>query len=47
MITVTCKSARVQEVRICLSKDDLMPVRCGVDVRRDCTLDDALLEPIR
>ena len=47
MITVTCKSARVQEVRVCLSKDDLTPVTCGADVRRDCTLDDALLDPIR
>ncbi|WP_438959607.1 ribonuclease T2 family protein [Nereida sp.] len=47
MITVTCKSARVQEVRVCLSKDGLTPVRCGVDVRRDCTLDDALWNPIR
>ena len=47
MITVSCKSARTQEVRVCLSKDDLTPVRCGGDVRRDCKLDDALLDPIR
>ena len=47
MITVICKSARVQEVRAYLSKDHLTPVTCGADVQRDCTLDDALLDPVR
>lgn len=46
MVTVTCKADRIQEVRICLSKD-LDPVTCGADVVRDCTLDDALFDPIR
>lgn len=44
-ITVTCKASRIQEVRICLTKD-LEPRTCGVDVIRDCTLDDALFEAI-
>lgn len=46
MVTVTCRADYIQEVRICLSKD-LDPVPCGRDVARDCTLDDALFEPIR
>jgi len=45
-ITVTCKSGMIQEVRICLSTD-LEPRRCGPDVIRDCTLDDAGFDPIR
>jgi len=45
-VTITCKSGRVQEVRICLTKD-LEPRRCGSDVIRDCTLSDALLSPMR
>lgn len=45
-VTVTCKSGYIQEVRICLTRD-LEFRRCGADVIRDCTLDDALLEPIR
>jgi len=44
-ITVTCKSYRIQEVRICLTPD-LEPRKCGADTIRDCTLDDALLEAI-
>lgn len=46
MITVTCKSGAVQEVRVCLTRD-LTPRRCGADVIRDCTLKDATLAPIR
>ncbi|MFY0680770.1 MAG: ribonuclease T2 [Thalassovita sp.] len=46
MVTVTCKSGRIQEARICLSKS-LDPVPCGRDVIRDCTLNDALLDPIQ
>ena len=45
-ITVTCRNAHIQEVRICLSRS-LDPVPCGRDVARDCTLDDALFQPIR
>ncbi len=46
MITVTCKSKHIQEVRICLTKD-LESRKCGRDVVRDCTLNDALLTPVR
>ncbi|MFW2588740.1 ribonuclease T2 family protein [Sagittula sp. SSi028] len=46
MVTVTCREGYIQEVRVCLSKD-LDPVPCGRDVIRDCSLDDALFEPIR
>ncbi|MCF6444310.1 ribonuclease T2 [Nereida sp. MMG025] len=46
-ITITCKRNRIQEARICLSRDDLTPVTCGRDVIRDCSLDDALMDPIR
>lgn len=45
MVTVTCKARRIQEVRVCLSKG-LSPVPCGRDVSRDCSLKDAVLEPI-
>jgi ribonuclease T2 len=45
-ITVTCRSGLIQEVRICLTRD-LGPRRCGADVIRDCTLDDAVLEAVR
>ncbi len=45
-ITITCRAGRIQEARICLSRD-LAPVPCGRDVIRDCTLDDALFDPIR
>ncbi len=46
-ITITCRSGRIQEARICLTRDDLAPRRCGADVIRDCTLEDALLAPVR
>lgn len=46
-VTVTCREGRVAEVRICLTRDGLAPRRCGADVRRDCTLDDAALPPVR
>jgi ribonuclease T2 len=46
MITVTCRDGRVQEVRICLTRD-LVPRACAPDVARDCSLRDALLAPIR
>lgn len=45
-ITITCRAGRIQEARICLSKA-LVPIACGVDTRRDCTLSDALFDPIR
>ena len=45
-VTVTCRDGRVAEVRLCLDRD-LAPRRCGADVRRDCTLPDAALPPVR
>lgn len=45
-LTVTCRAGRVQEIRICLTRD-LSPRTCGRDVIRDCRLDDALLSPMR
>lgn len=45
-ITITCRSGRIQEARICLTRD-LEPRRCGADVIRDCSLDDAEFNPIR
>ncbi|MEC3859663.1 ribonuclease T2 [Mesobacterium sp. TK19101] len=46
MITITCKAGRIQEARVCLSRE-LSPVPCGRDVVRDCTLKNALLDPLR
>lgn len=46
MVTVTCREGRVQEMRICLTRD-LEPRICGQDVDRDCSLDDALFSPMR
>ena len=46
MLTVTCRAGRVQEVRLCLTRD-LDPRACAPDVARDCTLQDALFEPMR
>ena len=45
-VTVTCKAGYIQEVRVCLSKD-LRPVPCGRDVVKDCSLSDALFDPIK
>jgi ribonuclease T2 len=45
-ITVTCKAGMIQEVRICLTPA-LEPRRCGADVIRDCTLQDADLQAVR
>ena len=46
MLTVTCRAGRIHEARICLSRS-LDPVPCGRDVIRDCTLEDALFDPVR
>ena len=45
-VTVTCRAGMIQEVRICLTRD-LEPRRCGADVIRDCTLQDAGLNAVR
>ena len=45
-ITVTCKSGRIEEARICLTRT--LELRdCGSDVNRDCRMTDALFEPVR
>ena len=46
MLTITCREGRIQEARLCLSKD-LDPVPCGRDVIRDCAMSDALFDPIK
>ena len=45
-VTVTCKAGYIQEVRVCMSKD-LQPIPCGRDVVKDCSLSDALFDPIK
>ena len=45
-VTVTCKAGRIQEVRVCLTRD-LEPRLCTGSVARDCRMQDALLSPIR
>jgi len=45
-ITITCKQGRIQEARICISRD-LKPVHCGQDVVRDCRMKDAVFTPVR
>ncbi|MCB1349428.1 MAG: ribonuclease T, partial [Maritimibacter sp.] len=45
-VTVTCRDGYIQEARICFTRD-LNPRDCGADAVRDCTMSDALLEPIR
>ena len=45
-LTITCRDGRIQEARICLSKE-LQPVPCGRDVIRDCTLKNARFAPVR
>ncbi|MGV6812990.1 MAG: ribonuclease T2 family protein [Brevirhabdus sp.] len=45
-VTITCKAGRIQEARVCLTRD--LQIRdCGADVVRDCTMTDALFAPIR
>ncbi|CUH66181.1 Ribonuclease I precursor [Thalassovita gelatinovora] len=46
MLTITCKDGRIQEARLCLSKT-LTPVPCGRDIVKDCSLKNALFDPIR
>lgn len=45
-LTVTCRDGFIREVRICLT-GGLEPRACGRDVRRDCTLSDARMDPLR
>ncbi|WP_418593533.1 ribonuclease T2 family protein [Ponticoccus sp. (in: a-proteobacteria)] len=46
MLTITCRDGMIQEARVCLSRD-LIPVPCGRDTIRDCTMTDALFTPLR
>jgi len=46
MLTITCKSRRIQEARLCLTRH-LTPRKCGRDVIRDCQMLDPLFDPIR
>lgn len=46
MLTITCKEGRIQEARLCLTRD-LTPRLCGADVVHDCTMRDALMDAIR
>ncbi len=46
MITITCEAGRIDEVRICLTKN-LQPRACGEDAARDCKMSDALMERVR
>ncbi|MFT3689687.1 ribonuclease T2 family protein [Paenirhodobacter sp.] len=43
MVTVTCDQGRIEEVRICLTRE-LTPRPCGADALRDCRMKDALME---
>jgi ribonuclease T2 len=44
-VTVTCKAGYIEEVRLCFDRS-LAPRTCAPDTRRDCTLSDALMEPV-
>lgn len=46
MLTITCKAGRIQEARLCLTRD-LEPRICGRDVIRDCSMSDALFAPVQ
>uniref|UniRef100_UPI003B524521 ribonuclease T2 family protein n=1 Tax=Roseovarius indicus TaxID=540747 RepID=UPI003B524521 len=46
MLTITCRSGRIQEARVCFSKS-LDPVPCGRDVVKDCQMKNALFAPIK
>jgi len=45
-VTITCKAGRIQETRVCLTRGLEMRA-CGSDVLRDCTMQNALFDPIR
>jgi ribonuclease T2 len=46
MITITCEAGRIDEARICLTRD-LEFRACGEDTIRDCRIPDALMEAVR
>lgn len=45
-LTVICRQNAIREVRICLTKS-LSPRACAPDTARDCTLENAVVAPIR
>ncbi len=45
-VTITCDQGRIQEVRICLTKD-LSPRPCAPSAARDCRIKDAELNAVR
>jgi ribonuclease T2 len=45
-ITITCQAGRIDEARICLTKD-LQFRDCGIDTARDCRMPDALMDAVR
>lgn len=45
-VVTTCRDGRVQELRVCLTRD-LIPRNCPADMGRDCSLREALFDPIR
>lgn len=45
MLTITCRDGRIQEARLCLTRS-LEPRVCGADVIRDCSMSNALFDPI-
>ena len=46
MLTITCREGRIQEARLCLTRD-LEPRICARNVRLDCRAQKALLDPVR
>ena len=45
-VVTTCREGRIAELRICLTRD-LEPRDCPADMGRDCSLREALFDPIR
>lgn len=45
-ITITCKRGHIQEARICLTKD-LQLRKCSFQSARDCTMKNAVFNPVR
>lgn len=45
-ITITCKHGNIQEARICLTRD-LRLRDCSPEVVQDCSLNNALMQPMR
>ena len=46
-VTVTCLGGAIQDVRICLDRETLLPRSCTGRAARDCMLDRATFAPVR